>query len=144
MFLASCPPSLEGDYHGPGSGPDIGLIPQLVWQAWLSSHLGSHQLSTHRYMQHYAAGSFPGRDCKMLITCLTTWHTQENVRRRHRCLASCTNIQSGLFRCEQNFQRTNTHTKAIRAHKHTSAQTRDHYERVRGGCASYRSDREVQ
>ena len=73
MVLAICPPTLEADYHGPGSSPDIGLVLQLVWQAWLSSHLGSHQLTTHHYIQHYAAESFPGKDCKLLITCLTIY-----------------------------------------------------------------------
>lgn len=88
---------------------DAGLVPQLVWQACLSSHLESRQLAAHHLVQHYAAGSFPGKDCELLIACLTIdmthTHTQENVRRRHICSVSCTNIQSSLFRYDQNFQR---------------------------------------
>lgn len=71
MVLASCPPTLDADYHGPGSDPDAGLVPQLVWQACLSSHLESRQLTAHHLVQHYAAGSFPGKDCELLIACLT-------------------------------------------------------------------------
>lgn len=130
MVLASCPPTLEADYHGPGSGPNIGLVPQLVWQAWLSSHLGSHQLTAHHHVQHYAAGSFSGKDCKLLITCLTInkstcTQTQENMRHRHRCLASYSDIQSSLFRCDQNFQHRHEYSQKLFMHINTCPHTED-------------------
>ncbi len=121
MVLASCPPTLEADYHGPGSGPDIGLVPQLVWQACLSSHLGSHQLTAHYHIEHYAAGSFPGKDCKLLITCLTIDMSTQTYNRK--MWGAGTDAWQVVQ--EQPFQmwsktsntQTQTLTKAIQAHE---------------------------
>lgn len=80
MALASCPPALWADYRGPGSGLDIGLVPQLVW---LSSHSGSHTASAHHHMQHLLLAR--AVNCSLRAEVSTWAHTQENVRLRRKC-----------------------------------------------------------
>lgn len=81
-FWPAAHPLSRADYHGPGSGLDIGLVPQLVWQACLSSHLESHQLTAHHHhTQHYAAGSLPGKRRVLLITCQTIDTSAQTGRR---------------------------------------------------------------
>lgn len=154
MVLARCPPTLEADYHGAGSDPDIGLVPQLVWQASLSSHLGSHQLNAHHLIQHCAAGSFPGKDCKLLITCLTinlSAHTHIHGKMWGAgTYAWQVSTSRAAFSDVIKISTTQTRilTKAIHAHEHMSTQTQKHpgssMNVSEGDADIYLSDREVQ